>query len=49
MESLQTLKFGCQAKNIKTKIQRNQSLLKHTIDIETFKQLEEENHNLRQK
>jgi hypothetical protein len=48
-ESINTLKFGMNAKMIKTKVSINERVNKQTIDLESYKQLEEENIRQKQK
>ena len=48
IESLQTLRFGCQAKKIKMKIVHNRGKDKTSVDMEDVKRIEEENKMLRQ-
>lgn len=48
-ESLSTLKFGVKAKNIKTKLSINEVSNKTSIDYDSYRQMEEENYQLKQK
>lgn len=48
VESINTLKFGMNAKKIKTMVSINERVNKQTVDLECFKQIEEENRRLKQ-
>ena len=46
---MSTLKFGMKAKNIKTKLSINEVSNKTSIDYDSYRQMEEENFQLKQK